>query len=275
MQEILSKESIGSRIRGLRDKNDYSQETVAKYLGMSRGNYSQIELGNQFPTYEMLFKISIFYNKSYEWLLHGPRYVNSVIPDRALPKPQVGSGLDTIHLVQNADFYNYLNSRAQKAYIDSLKTVDLTQAEQEVSYLSGVYRAFQVPDSGMYKTIQQDDVITGRSVSRSSEIRLNEVYVLVTPAEILVRRVVAYFDDTKTLVCKTDNPSFPVLVVKIEELCELWQVWGIYSTKVGEIVEQMGRQLKKFEKSISTLKNNIENIKAEAIEEKKQNISLG
>ncbi|WP_276348107.1 helix-turn-helix domain-containing protein [Daejeonella sp. JGW-45] len=263
MQEILSRESIGSRIRSLRVQNNHSQETVSKFLGMSRGNYSQIELGNQFPTYDMLYKISIFYNKSYEWLLHGQ---HAVLPDKALPKPTLGSSASTVHLVKNSDFYHYLTSRSKKAYIDSLGTVDISRAEQEVTYLSGVYRAFEVPDSGMNGIFQQGDVVTARCASRISDIRLNEFYVLITHEEILVRRVAAYFADTKTLVCKTDNPGYPIVVIKADDLCELWQVWGIYSTKVGDIVEQMGRQLKKFEKSITVLKKNIENIKTEVIE---------
>ncbi len=270
MQEILSRESIGSRIRSLRLQNGHSQETVSKFLGMSRGNYSQIELGNQFPTYDMLFKIAIFYSRSYEWLLHGRTLADMLMPDVDLLSPNVGSSAARVPLVRNSDFYNYLTSHSEKDYIDSLSAVDISRAEQEVTYLSGIYRAFEVPDSGMPGIFQQDDVITARSVNRAADIRLNEIYVLITQEEILIRRVVAYFDDTKTLICRTDNPAYPIAVVRMEEICELWQMWGIYSTKVGNIVEQMGQQLKDFKKSVSALKKNVENIKTEAIEESKE-----
>lgn len=71
MQEILSKKDIGERIKGLRVKEELSQAFVANILNLSRSNYSQIELGNQYPSFNTLHEISRYYSKSYEWLLHG------------------------------------------------------------------------------------------------------------------------------------------------------------------------------------------------------------
>lgn len=71
MQEILSKKDIGERIKDLRVKNSLSQATVAVVLGLSRSNYSQIELGNQYPTFNTLHVVARYYGKSYDWLLHG------------------------------------------------------------------------------------------------------------------------------------------------------------------------------------------------------------
>jgi transcriptional regulator with XRE-family HTH domain len=71
MQEILSKKILGERIKLLRLEKAYAQAYVADLLNLSRSNYSQIELGNQYPTFNTLNAISRHYNKSYEWLLHG------------------------------------------------------------------------------------------------------------------------------------------------------------------------------------------------------------
>jgi transcriptional regulator with XRE-family HTH domain len=71
MQEILSKKILGERIRSLRLEKAYAQAYVADLLNLSRSNYSQIELGNQYPTFNTLNAISRHYNRSYEWLLHG------------------------------------------------------------------------------------------------------------------------------------------------------------------------------------------------------------
>lgn len=71
MQEILSKKLLGERIKALRIEKAYPQAHVASFLNLSRSNYSQIELGNHFPTFNTLNAISRHYNKSYEWLLHG------------------------------------------------------------------------------------------------------------------------------------------------------------------------------------------------------------
>ncbi|QNK61406.1 helix-turn-helix transcriptional regulator [Pedobacter sp. PAMC26386] len=71
MQEILSKKILGKRIKSLRLENAYAQVDVANLLSLSRSNYSQIELGNQYPTFNTLCVLSRHYKKSYEWLLHG------------------------------------------------------------------------------------------------------------------------------------------------------------------------------------------------------------
>lgn len=71
MQEILSRKDIGERIKALRIEKGLSQAHVASILNLSRSNYSQIELGNQYPTFVILHAISRYYSKSYEWLLHG------------------------------------------------------------------------------------------------------------------------------------------------------------------------------------------------------------
>lgn len=71
MQEILSKKDIGERIKALRVNNALSQAFIANVLNLSRSNYSQIELGNQYPSFNTLHEIARYYSKTYEWLLHG------------------------------------------------------------------------------------------------------------------------------------------------------------------------------------------------------------
>lgn len=71
MQEILSKKEIGERIKELRVGSGLSQAFIANILSLSRSNYSQIELGNQYPSFNTLHEIARYYTKSYDWLLHG------------------------------------------------------------------------------------------------------------------------------------------------------------------------------------------------------------
>ncbi|WP_442591078.1 helix-turn-helix domain-containing protein [Pedobacter sp. AW31-3R] len=77
MQEILSKKSLGERIKSLRIEKSLAQADVAKLLNLSRSNYSQIELGNQYPTFNTLCILSKHYEKSYNWLLHGEEDMKS------------------------------------------------------------------------------------------------------------------------------------------------------------------------------------------------------
>lgn len=87
MQEILSKKLLGQRIKSLRIENGYGQAQIAAILNLSRSNYSQIELGYQYPTFQTLILVSKHYRKSYEWLLQGTEETP------ALPKYGVYSGV--------------------------------------------------------------------------------------------------------------------------------------------------------------------------------------
>lgn len=89
MQEILSKKDIGGRVKNLRLENKLSQSFVAEKLDISRSNYSQIELGNQFPSFNTLYLISNLYGKSYEWLLHGELGFTEPSPSQPMIKDAV------------------------------------------------------------------------------------------------------------------------------------------------------------------------------------------
>ncbi|RAJ37065.1 helix-turn-helix domain-containing protein [Pedobacter cryoconitis] len=92
MQEILSKKILGKRIKSLRLERAYAQVDVANLLNLSRSNYSQIELGNQYPTFHTLCALSRHYKKSYEWLLHGEENNE---PQAVLPVAGLMSELET------------------------------------------------------------------------------------------------------------------------------------------------------------------------------------
>ncbi|TDQ06395.1 helix-turn-helix domain-containing protein [Pedobacter metabolipauper] len=78
MQELLSKREIGERIKNLRLVNKLSQAYVANILSISRSNYSQIEIGNQYPSFTTLHLIAKHYGTSYDWILHGDTFVSNV-----------------------------------------------------------------------------------------------------------------------------------------------------------------------------------------------------
>lgn len=265
MQEILSRELIGLRIRSLRIQSAFSQETAAKFLGISRGNYSQIELGNQYPTYEILFKLSVFYNKSYLWILHGSELEAEMPPVYEFPRPVVGMAADTIRLVKNSDYYNYLSSNREQGFIDQLESINFLTGNQPAAQHNIIYRAFEAGDYGMAGTVHKDDIITAQYVRNCADIVFNDIYVLVSQEEILIRRIVNYIKDTEILICKADNTTYPLSFIKLGELQELWHMGGIFSTKLKGIVEEMGQQLKAFESSIAALRDNVEYLKRKSL----------
>lgn len=68
---------LHNRIKTIRTKEGLTQEEFAAKLGISRGNYSQIELGRQNPTLEIIAKIARNYNVTYAYLIDGDSKINT------------------------------------------------------------------------------------------------------------------------------------------------------------------------------------------------------
>lgn len=63
---------INERIRNLREDADLKQEVIAKYLGITRPQYSLYETGKREFKLEHIRKICIFYNISADAVLNLP-----------------------------------------------------------------------------------------------------------------------------------------------------------------------------------------------------------
>lgn len=62
-------EQIKNRLRDLREDNDYTQQYVAKKIGMTQRKYSYIETGIQQLTAEALVPLAKLYGVSIDYLL--------------------------------------------------------------------------------------------------------------------------------------------------------------------------------------------------------------
>ena len=57
-----------TRIRALREDNDFTQEDIARYLNMSQTGYSKYETGqSEIPVY-ILIRLAKFYNVSLDYI---------------------------------------------------------------------------------------------------------------------------------------------------------------------------------------------------------------
>lgn len=64
-------EKINERIKALRTELHLSQNYVAKYLGVSRSTYSQMENGNRKVIAEELAQLSVLFGVTADGLLYG------------------------------------------------------------------------------------------------------------------------------------------------------------------------------------------------------------
>lgn len=271
MQEILSKKYIGERIKMLRINNDHSQLFVADILNLSRSNYSQIELGNQFPTFETLYTISRFYSKSYDWLIHGfEDAVGGQLSEEELkllagkklkqsPVPSYNEKQD-IKLVgvKNKVYNEYVDKVEDAAYLNSLPIFEFKLSLKKKS----IYRAFKTEDSEVINTVYSGDTIIGRSLNDLSEIRINEIYVIVTTTSIILCRVYSILPVKEVLVCKTDDLSNDWFTMPFDTIQEVWLAEGKYSTRLEPFINNLNFNVRYLEQTLTKIEREIIDLKS-------------
>lgn len=270
MQEILSKKILGERFKLLRLERGNSQLVTADLLNISRSNYSQIELGKQFPTYETLIRAARYYNKSYEWMLHGNDYVEKhKFPQDKTPNsgPEMDIIINDVKkvkasakskwvLIDREEKQNYVQNAFDEQYISRLPSYETPV------FSSGdvIFRAFTMDDQSMYPILCQDDIVISCPITQYSEIILNNIYVIVTTTNILIRKINIYSSEKNVFICKSDNPNQPPITIEASDVLQVWKAVSKFSTELFSIVEHLKEEMRKIETIISDLQKKMEGV---------------
>jgi len=251
MQEKLSKKSLGLRIKLLRTERAFTQDFIAKILDISRSNYSQIELGNQYPTLDTIGLIASYYNKSYDWILHGKdtsestQQVTEIFKE--LPPATIPERKDIILVTQGLDYITQINSIS---YLSKLPAFSLP-----VSFMNSpaCFRAFSVRHDMILKYIYPGDVLIGRQLNNFSLLALNETYIIVTFSEIHFCKIESIIGERKLLSCKNDQPNNSNFTLLFDEIQEIWLAVCKYSTIIQPTMETLENSIQSLEKLIHKL----------------------
>jgi phage repressor protein C with HTH and peptisase S24 domain len=139
---------------------------------------------------------------------------------RVLTVQVAPDGDENIELVPVWAAAGYPLQRVQREYIRKLPSFRLPGA----AFRNGSFRCFQVNGSSMQGTLQDGDWIICRYVEKwASDILDNDVYVVVTESDVLVKRVLNQLTERGRLMLHSDNPSFPAQELDGEKLVEVWK----------------------------------------------------
>lgn len=258
----LSKKDIGSRFRELRQEKGISQQSMAGILNVSRSNYSQIELGNQFPTFETLAIISDYCSCSYEWLLHGE--ANQSTPDITdprlrteidIPFPKTPVADRRTLLVMAMQLEGYIQRSTDPGYLLSLPALEIPSSVLDDHH--SVFRVFAAPQDNLSLGIIKSDLIVARQLSNLSEVLLSHTFVILTATDLLVCTISDLLIGSQVLICNDNGPRPQQFPVKISQIREVWMATGVYSTRIGPAASKIGDQLAKFQTVLKTLQDEI------------------
>jgi hypothetical protein len=117
----------------------------------------------------------------------------------------------------------YAGELSNPTFIQDLPTYTLP----DYKYKVGTHRSFDVAGDSMEPTLFEGDKVVCSFVEPAlweSSVKNNYVYVVVTRADVLVKRVINHIKEKNTLTLVSDNQYYAPYTVNINELREIWYV---------------------------------------------------
>ncbi|HBR12395.1 MAG TPA: XRE family transcriptional regulator [Chryseobacterium sp.] len=217
---------FSSNIRFLRNRRGLSQKELADEILLSRVRYSKYEDGRSEAPYEVLIRISKYYNISIDLLLTVDIMKYPVddllnLPGNKVLLPVVvdAEGHDYIEIVPQKASMGYLQGFSDPEYIESLQKMYLPFLK------NGKYRAF-LADGDSMPPFADQSVIIGEYVEKLEELKPDKAYIFVTKEGITYKTFVK--KNEKSVTVSADNLFYEPYNIALEDISEIWQfVQGI------------------------------------------------
>jgi len=213
---------FSDNIRFLRTQKNLSQQELADQILMSRVRYSKYEDGRSEAPYELLIRISKYFNLSIDLLLtvdirKYPLEDVLKLPDNRIVLPVVVDqlGNNSIEIVPQKASMGYLSGYSDPEYIESLQRISLP------FLTNGKYRAFPAQGDSM-PPFKDGSFIIGKYVENIDDLKPNKSYVFVTLNDgISYKRFTSR--NKKSITVAADNSFYKPYDIPLGEVVEIWQ----------------------------------------------------
>ncbi len=232
---------FSDNIRNLRLKEKISQEKLAQNLLITRGRYVKYEDGTSEPPYEILKKISFYFNVIIDLLLSVNLLkidLNSLIKlgnRMLLPIAVDKNGENAIEIIPHKAKAGYQTGYADAEFIESLQQISLPWL------VSGKFRGFPIEGDSMPPHNNKSYII-GRYVEKLGDVVDGKTYILLTKSQGIVYKRLNKNGKNK-LVLNSDNKVYAPYEVKASEIMEIWEYECSIETEKFKPIDQDSGQL--------------------------------
>ncbi len=213
---------FSDNIRFLRAKRKATQQETADAVLLSRVRYSKYEDGRSEPPYEVLIRISKYFNLSIDLLLtvdirKYPLEDILHLPDNRIVLPVMidREGNNYIEIVTQKASMGYLSGYSDPEYIESLQQISLP------FLTNGKYRAFPALGDSM-PPFKDGSYIIGKYVENIEDLKPNKSYIFVT-----LNNGISYkrYKQRKkrAITVAADNSFYKPYDIPLGEIVEIWQ----------------------------------------------------
>ncbi|MFC6999028.1 XRE family transcriptional regulator [Rufibacter roseus] len=255
--------SIGKNIKKIRTVKNLSQAAFAQLFDLARPSVGAYEEGRSEPKIETLVQIARHFGISLDLLITKELTVNDLYgfdifkrnkeQEQLLIKvaEETAAPVYRAALVMANQQEEYFVRRQETQFINGLPSLILPGEPQML------HRAFEHTGSEMqyqqYGLRHGDILYCSATPLDASQLKLNEVYVIVTQTKLTARRLQGLTEENNLLL-KADNPDYDHLTVPADEILEIWHVDGMYSTylKSPSSVEERLTRLESLVRKLMT-----------------------
>ena len=248
---------IGKNIKRIRAVKKLSQAAFAELFDLARPSVGAYEEGRSEPKIDTIIAIAHYFGLSTDALLRKELSVNELYsldilkgefdPTRLPPALGNSSNFEqSRELSPNGEEtpaspgLPFITKALRLEYIVNLNNRDFQNRLPKVALPEdqpGKTRAFEHSGGEMLTDgggLKDGDILTAIPVPKDKANRMTPgcIYLLVTPKEILTRRLKKI--NEADLAFEADNPAVSTLSISAEELLEIWEVKGCWSTHLQQ-----------------------------------------
>lgn len=117
----------------------------------------------------------------------------------------------------------YGKSLADPIYIQNLPSFQLPDPQ----FKSGTYRSFEIAGSSMEPTFRSSDIVIAAYIESKyweQAIKNNQIFIIVTVEEVIIKRVLNKIKTEKLIECISDNPEYDSYSIPVNDILEIWKV---------------------------------------------------
>ncbi|MFB6257413.1 MAG: XRE family transcriptional regulator [Flavobacteriales bacterium] len=214
--------SFPQKLRTFRKRSAYTQEALAKELGIGRGRLAKYEEGRAEPPLELLKRIVEFFDRSLDELLEKEAGESKKRKEasRELRKRVDPAKGGEVEVIPGEATAGYLSGYGDPEYLEQLERI-------RIPFLpSGKLRAFPVRGDSMLP-VKDGSYVIGRYIDESRRIRDGRTYIVVSRNEgVSYKRVWNDVAEDGSLLLVPDNKWYRPYRVDADEILELWEYVG-------------------------------------------------
>lgn len=213
---------LTSNLKYLRKESSHTQQSFADLLSVKRSLIGAYEEGRANPNYETLTAIARQFDVSIDAL------INTDL-SKTGGKDVTGKGLRVLSITVNENDNENIELvpvKAAAGYLGGFGDPDYLKELPRFSlpFLpTGTYRAFEIKGDSMLP-LQPGSIVVGEYVENWKEMKDGLTYIILTKDDgIVYKRVFNNIERNKSLILRSDNPSYPPYDINVNEIMEVWK----------------------------------------------------